>query len=121
MNTATAISIIRGTDQSFALAFTKADGSPVDLTGQKVLFTVKSADNIDETDTTDAEAIIKATATLSGTPTDGTATLVLTNAQTSVPAGDYLYDLRVVSAGGIVSNIISSGFTILDPITNRKT
>ena len=115
------ITIIRGTDNTFAVAFTDGNGAPIDLTDQKVYFTVKSADNIDETDITDADALIQVTAVLNADPTTGLATVVLTNEDTDVPAGNYLWDLRLITNTGVITNTQSGEIDILDPITNKTT
>jgi len=119
MQPITTISIIRGTDKTFLLTFTNDTGSAIDLTHQTVLFTVKSADNIDETDITDANAIIKKTGVKDADPTTGKATIILSNTDTDVPNGNYLWDIRLVSDTGVVSNVSSSPFNITDPVTNR--
>jgi len=116
----TTISIIRGTDQSFAVTFADSNGTAVDLTGQTVFFTVKTPEKIDELDTTDANAVIKKTITSHTDPTHGKTTIVLSNTDTSIDAGNYLYDLKLKSASGAVSAIQAGEFNIVDPVTNRK-
>ena len=119
MNTST-ITIIRGTDQSIVVTFTDANGSPIDLTNQAVFFTVKTPEKIDELDTTDANAVIKKTITVHTDPTHGKTTVVLTNTDTSIDAGNYLYDLKLKTASGAISAIQAGQFNIVDPVTNRK-
>lgn len=117
---ATTIQIIRGTDQTFAVTFTDSSGSPINLTGQTVFFTVKEKNKIDESDITDTNAIIQKIVTTHSNPTQGQTNIILTSQDTLVPAGNYLYDLKLVSGSGAVSCIISSEFDVVDPVTNRN-
>ena len=119
MDLTTTITIIKGTDNTFALTFTDVNGNPVDLTGHTVLFTVKTSQGINEVDPNDNDAIIAATASLNSVPTQGGATIVLSNKDTNIPAGEYLYDIRVVSNAGIITNVQKSAFIVHNPVTNR--
>jgi hypothetical protein len=84
-------------------------------------FTVKSADNIDETDTTDAEAILQIVITSIPSPTTGIVNITIPNAKTStIPAGNYLWDIKLVTSGGTVSAVQAGEFDVLDPVTNRN-
>lgn len=85
-----------------------------------VFFTVKEKINIDESDSTDAKAIIKKTITIHTDPTHGKTTVVLSHTDTAQPFGNYLYDLKLKSVGGAISSVQAGEFDIVDPITNRS-
>lgn len=49
---------------------------------------------------------------------DGTFTLDLTSAETAVlPAGNFIYDLNVISPGGVVTTLLTGGFTVITQVT----
>jgi hypothetical protein len=91
------MTIIRGTDNSIKITFTE-NSSPVDITGYEVLFTLKKQCDIDKDDT---YALISKDITDHTDPTAGETTLVLTNEDTDIEAGNYYYDLRLVKDGTI--------------------
>ena len=119
MTPATTITIIRGTDNTIQVTLTQANGSPIDLTGATVFFTVKSADSINETDSTDAQAVIKKTYTNIPNPTAGIVNIALSNSDTDITSGNYLYDIKLKTSTGAMSAISAGAFDITDAVTNR--
>jgi hypothetical protein len=66
-----------------------------DITGWSFAFMVK-----DDRDDPDTEALITKALTLSGTPTDGTASLALTSTDTDIDPGTYYFDIKMIPLGG---------------------
>ena len=94
------------------------DDNRLDITGWKILFTVK--EKISDTDgITGASAKIAVEATLSD-PTNGKATLSLSVTNTDLPPASYIYDIKIITASAVDElTIINGNFTILSGVTLR--
>ena len=108
------ISIIRGTDTSIKVNFTE-NGTPVNITGYEVLFTVKEQDYIGKGDD---KALITKDITVHSDPTQGETTIVLSNEDTDIPAGNYYWDLRLIK-DGIITQTQRDMLEITQGITER--
>ena len=93
----------------------KIDGTYVNVTGYTAAMDVKnsasSATNIVELSSANGRITV-------GT-TDGKFTLNLSAATTtSLPAGQYVYDLEVTSPGGVVTRLLEGGFIVYEGVTS---
>ena len=86
----------RGDTVSWSLTFTE-NGSPLDLTGAVITFTMKS-----KKDDPDSDAVIQKVATLNADPTTGLATIVIPATETYPLLGQYHYDFQLVQSDGTV-------------------
>lgn len=90
------ITVGRGIPYSWLTTITNADGSPFNLTGKTVWFSVKRTPDNDQTN---ANAVILKTITVHTTPASGITTIQLTNTDTMALAeGQYYWDLQVGTA-----------------------
>lgn len=108
------VQIIRGDDVTLHITFTDQDNDPVDITGSEVFFTVKNklAD-------VDDDALIATSTTSHTTPDSGITSIVLTNTDTDINPGTYVYDLQLIDETDSVSSIIYGKFQIVDDVTKR--
>ena len=111
---ATKLEIIRGGDYTIPIQVNDADGNAIDITGQTLFFTVKH-NAIDDDD----DAIISKDITVHATPASGLSTLILSDTDTDVNPGRYVYDFKrqdgatsIPYTGG--EFVVSSGVTKRD-------
>jgi hypothetical protein len=109
------ITIVKQTDQNIKITFTE-DDTPVDITGYTILFTVKKQCDIDKSDD---YALITKNITEHTDPTGGETALILTNEETDIDAGNYYYDLRLIT-NGTITQTKRDRLEITEGITKRK-
>lgn len=107
------ITIIRGDDITRNMTFTNSDGTPFNLTGYTILFTVKK-----KVRDSDADALIAIEWSNHTSPTQGETQLVLTHNQTDLNAGLYTYDFQL-RLNSVVTSTRSGCFEVLQDITQR--
>ena len=109
----------RGDTRTLSIQVNNADGTPFNLTGCTVYFTL----NVSKTpadDGTDSSAALKASTSSFSTPTNGLATITLTNALTQPLVGSrYYYDIQLKDGSGNITSLGQSTFTVTDDITTR--
>ena len=108
---------IRGDSRVINIQVYKSDGvTPFDLTGCEVFFTVNASNN--PTADTDASAVIALKTSSFSTPTNGLATVTITNAisQDIAPA-TYYYDVQLKDSSGNVTSLQQNQFIIVADIT----
>lgn len=88
----------------------------VDLTDATVYFTVKPQPDNDQTD---AAAIIKKDITDHTDPVAGQTIIPLTPADTTVSAGNYVYDIKLKRSTGAQSTVIVGDCEIKEAVTLR--
>lgn len=94
------LKITRGDDKSIAITFPTG----TDLTGCTVFFTVKPETEVNATDPSDANAVIKAQTSSHTNPTAGQTVITLTHTDTGAAApGDYVYDIQLKDSGGNIT------------------
>jgi hypothetical protein len=108
------LEIIRGDDEQFELTFTDIDGDPIDLTDGTVFFTVK--ENLDDSDD---DAVITQEVTSFDAPETGVATLVLTDEQTDIEAGQYFYDIQFIDENSLISSASRGKLYVYQDVTLR--
>lgn len=92
------------------VVFTFPDG--VDVSGFSVVFTVKTRMDADPTD---AAAVLSVPAVVEG---PRSVAVVLTPAQSAIPADAYVWDLRIVDADGRVSHTETGVLAVRSVVTN---
>ena len=91
-----ALSMKKGTDQSYNFIFTDSSGDPIDITGWTIYFMVK-----DDINDTDAEALITKTVTTHTSPTTGRSSLTIDREDTeNLDYGKYTYDFQLIKSDG---------------------
>lgn len=112
---------VRGDSRVLEVPVTNADGTPFDLTGCTVYFTL----NLSETPTddgTDTTAVIKKGITSIPDPELGVVDIPLTNADTQPLTEDtYWYDIQLKDNSGNITSLARNTFTVIDDITTRIT
>lgn len=117
MNTSV-IEEIRGTSDIILFYFTNEDGTVFDLTGLTLLFTVKN--NNDTTVDNDDTALIKKDVSSHTNASLGQSSITLTNIDTNILPGDYVWDVKLTSVGGDVTSSMAGVFIISDNVTKRN-
>lgn len=106
--------IEQGATWTLPLLWKTTDGEPLDLTGYTARMHLRKK-------LTDAEFVLELTTensriTLGGP--DGTITLTIQAVDTSeIPTGTTVYDLELVSGGGIVTRLLQGGVTVSPEVT----
>lgn len=112
----TPIKIIRGDSKSLGVTFS-SNGTPFDITGYSVFFTVKRECNI--SDANDDNALISKKVTVHSNPTAGVTAIPLTTSDTNQEGGIYYWDLQLVSGSGAVSSTQRGEIEFTNDITKR--
>lgn len=110
------LSFVKGTDVTINITFTK-NGSPFNITGYTLLFTVKTPDEIDVADTS---AVIRKNIVAHTDPVNGKSAIVLSNTETDIAVGKYYWDIRLLNAG-VLSSTVFDHLDVIQNITIRKT
>jgi hypothetical protein len=112
------MNIQKGNPYTATITITNSNGTPYDLTGKTVFFTIKRI-NDNTVDITDATALIKATTTHTVPHTSGITTLTLTDIQTAISVGEYKADIRIYNGLGVKLNSESFIASVKDIVTRR--
>jgi len=113
--TETCFSIKRGDNFSRTIIFEDADGSPIDVTGWELRFTVKAK----ITDPDSSAVIAKVINTFSD-PTSGIIELELTSTDTNQIIGSYLFDIQIKTANNEIFTILEGIITITQDVTQES-
>jgi hypothetical protein len=107
--------IQRGNPVSKTITITYSDGTPYDLTGKTIFFTVK---NKSDNNSDDSDALIEKDITTHSHADAGESLLELTAAQTDIPLGDYECDFKIYS-GSVNINTSKDIFEVVEIVTKR--
>jgi len=110
--------VYRGDDKIITTTFKDELDNPIDITGYTVYFTVKEKE--DET-VDDSNALIQVDVTSHLDPVNGKTNINLTNIQTNIPVGKYVYDIQWKDTGGKIKTIVSDKFIVYKDTTKRTT
>lgn len=117
-----ALQIVRGSDVTIPITI-----SGVNLTGMTVLFTVKTPQLVNASDTSDANAVSKYSTTSHTDPVNGVTSVVLSGvsgaANTSVLApGNYDYDIWTKDGSGnmVCRTNGPQPLTVISSVTQRR-
>lgn len=95
------IELVRGASVTANLTLKDNAGDFIDLTGSKVIFAVKTkADARSLYDSDNATAVVFKEQTTHTTPLSGQTSITLTNTDTDIAPGVYVYGIKVVPATG---------------------
>ena len=111
------ISIIRGDDYSMPITIKNADWTAYNLHGCTLYFTVKEKTKI-KTETDDTYLIAK-DITQHTDEWLGMTTLILTNEETSIKAGVYVYDFQLKTVGLEIHSSMRWEFEVKEDVTKR--
>ena len=110
---------IRGDSRLINIQINNPDGTPFDLSGCEVFLTL----NLSQTpavDSTDSTASLKKSTSTFTNPTQGLASLTLTNTDTqNLAPGDYYYDIQLKDVSGNITSLASNLWSVIDDITTR--
>lgn len=108
----------RGDTQTYKLTLKDSSGTPVDLTGCAVWFTMKTSH-----DDPDTKAVIQVKVTSHTDAEKGITTVVIpaTSTDSLTPNATYFYDFQLVTADGTVKTFLSGKVKILPDVTRRTT
>lgn len=109
------IKIIRGDDASLNITFKNQAGEVINLTDYSVRFTVKKEKDLAVDD--DTQAVISKNITTIPNPTLGVLTLTLTNAETDLPIGSYVWDLQLKSSTGVISSTQKGSLEVINDVS----
>ena len=101
--------LICGDDRSLIVTF------PMDITGYDIFFTVKSSEGL--TPDNDIDAVIAKDTANGVTILGSVATIALSNTDTRVTPGQYVYDIQAVSPGGLVSSTKKQEIEFVSDVT----
>jgi len=110
----TCLSIKRGDTFTRTMYFQDANGSPIDITGWTIFFTMKA-----KADDLDAAAVISKTITVFSNPTSGEAEISLTSTDTNQAIASYLFDIQVKTNNNEIYTCLEGIITITKDITIR--
>jgi hypothetical protein len=109
------ITIIRGDSRTFNVNIRENDGSPFDLTGYTVFFTVKPEYKSE----TDDGAFITKTYSNIPNPETGVLSIDLASTDTDIRPGEHWYDIQLKSSANRVSSTRKAKFIVLYDVTRR--
>ena len=112
------IEVLRGADYSLTCVLNDSAGDPVDITGYNISFTVKCKAS---TNTEDGEALISKDSLTITDAANGQFTLTLTNDDTKIPYGDYIFGFKVKTDSGDYIPSYSGVYKCAKVATNRET
>lgn len=106
---------VRGDNYALDIQITNEADEAIDLTNCTVFFTVKRT-VLD----TDAMALISVDVTSHSSPTTGETSIPLTSTQTDL-VGEFEYDIKIKTAGGVITSVIKDKIIFVDHVTIRTT
>ena len=110
------ISITRGDTETISLTFTDENDAALDITGYTIYFTVKKKADITKDD---SFSVIQKDVTTHSNPTGGLSEIVLSNVDTAIGEGDYIYDIQTKDSSGNISTVIFGTFSVTNDVTKR--
>jgi len=109
------LQVYRGDDKTWEVQFKNDAGTPIDITGWKVYFTVKEKDS-----DSDDLAKIKKDTEVHSDPTQGKSQIVLVPTDTENLKGNFYYDIQIKKATGEFITVIVGTLEVLRDVTRRK-
>lgn len=95
------IELVRSAAASITLTLKDNENTAINLTGAAVIFAVKNKkDTLEIWDSDDSTAKIKVTNTSHSLPLQGKTVIELTNDDTDLTPGSYVYGVKVIPASG---------------------
>ena len=110
--------MIRGDSDVFTVTFKDSTGTPIDVTGWEVRYTVR--DSVASTGTTsDTNAAISSLATIP-VGTDGVAEFNVLPSETQIDPKKYLYDIQYKDTNGVIKSIPSGVLLVTADVTRDQ-
>lgn len=109
------LEIIRGDTRAIDVTVKDSSGSPINITGGSVFFTVNASES--PADDTDAE--ISKDVTSHTDAANGESRINLTSTDTDIDPGEYFYDIQFVDSADNVSSNEKGSFVVKSDITRR--
>lgn len=104
---------VRGDNYSLDIQITNEADEAIDLTNCTVFFTVKRS-VLDA----DSAALIAVSVTSHSSPTTGETSIPLTSDETDL-VGEFEYDIKIKTAGGVITSVIKDKIIFIDNVTKR--
>jgi hypothetical protein len=112
-------SVYRGDDLTLTLNFTGSTGEIIDISGWKIYFTIKRDVSVLDEDATGFDGTQKSYIINNGT--SGIATVYLTALETTILEDEFLYDIEIIDATGIVVTVLYGSIEFISDITRAVT
>jgi C4-dicarboxylate transporter len=112
----TQLNHIRGDNLSRLITIEYADGTPFNLIGYTVFFTIK---NLDDERADDTNAVFAKSWTSHSDAINGETLLTATASEMNIEPNLYKYDIQIKSLAGAINTVISGGFLITNDVTKR--
>ena len=109
------IELIRGDSRDIGVTFKDKDGTPINLTGGAVFFTVSRNQNPQNDD----DALILKNVSSHADPESGRTVIKLTPEDTDIKPGSFWYDVQLVDVEGNVLSKEKAQITVVSDITRR--
>lgn len=101
-------SLTRGDSEDYIITFSHPGGTPYNITGWTIFFSLKTNFDLD-----DADASLRKVITSHTDPTNGITTISLVPADTaSLEPRDYDYDVKILLSDGKVKTLLKGKFTL---------
>lgn len=110
--------ILRNDTRTINVTITE-DGSPLDITGYTIWFTVRDIGTLDNitSQTNDSDAVIHLENTVHTDPTNGVTTFILSKTDTNVDPKRYAYDVSMKDGSGNITTIVYGQVDIIADVT----
>lgn len=108
------LTAFRGDDKDITIEVKDSDDNAVDISGWTIWFTVKKS-----ADDADSDAVIGPKKVTSHTDaSSGKSTVSLTNSDTDLSRGTYIYDIQTDDGSGKITTWGKGDFTIMKDVTD---
>ena len=108
----------KGDTTTIQITLKDSTGTAINITGYTIWLTIKPVFN---TSDTSPVPTIQKKATAFTDPTNGTHLYTLTNTDTSISTGAYVYDIQVKDVSGTITTPIVGDFEVLPEVTISTT
>jgi hypothetical protein len=102
----------RGDRTSITIVLKNSSGVAINITGYTIWLTIKLFFNA-----TDTGATIQKKAITFTDPTNGTHTFTLSNTDTTISTGNYVYDIQIKDTDSVITTPIVGDFEVLPEVT----
>ncbi len=116
----TDLNIYRGDSKTFNLTFVDGDGSPIDLTGATIYFTIKYQDDYVNSTSDTTDALIEKDITTHTNPTGGLSSVTIDSDDTyGLRPITYKFDMQLKDSLSDILTFVSGNFQIIADVTRR--
>ena len=104
----------RGDSLPLLISFTNSDGTPTNITGWTLFFTLKQFENDD-----DSLALIQKTVTTHSNPTGGQSLITIPSSSTGI-LGVFPYDVQYKDTAGLILTVVRGTIEFIQDITVKS-